>query len=101
MTPMILGGLQENMATRTTSFEMVVSSPSPGSVGRIVGHYSHCSKTHSGTRAHMKAFVDSSLVIALLHGEHVAGLGPQNYSPSSRHGAGKRANVDRCSCICP
>jgi hypothetical protein len=66
VTPTILGGLQENKATGTASFEVLVSSPSPGLAGRAVGCCSHCLKTPSGTGAHVEAFVDSSSVTALL-----------------------------------
>jgi hypothetical protein len=64
--PTILGGLQINRATRTASYKVLVSSPSPGLVGRDVGRCNCHSKTPSGTGAHVEAFVDSSLVIVLL-----------------------------------
>jgi hypothetical protein len=66
MTPTILGELQINRATGTASFEVLVSPPSPGSVGWVIGCYSHRSKTPSGMGAHVEAFVDSSLATALL-----------------------------------
>jgi hypothetical protein len=66
VTPMILGGLQINRATRTASFEVLVSAPAPGSVGRAIGCCSHCSKTPARMGAHVEAFVDSSSVTVLL-----------------------------------
>jgi hypothetical protein len=62
--PTILCGLQENSTAGTTSFEVLISPPSP-----------------SG--AQVEAFVDSSSA------EHVVGLGPQNHSLASRHGVGR------------
>jgi hypothetical protein len=64
--PMILSRLQEKWAVGTTSFEVLVSPPSPGSVGQVVGHYSLHSKNPSGIGAHVEAYVDSSSVTALL-----------------------------------
>jgi hypothetical protein len=61
----ILSGLHENRAIGTTSFEVLVSPPSPGSIGRDVGHSSLLSKTPSGTGAEVEAFVDRSSVTAL------------------------------------
>jgi hypothetical protein len=66
MMPTILGGLQVNRAAGTASFKVLVSPPSPGSVGGAVGHCSRRSKTPSGTGAHVEAFVDSSSATALL-----------------------------------
>jgi hypothetical protein len=66
VTPMILGRLQINRAIGTASFEVLVSFPSPGLAGRAVDRYSYCSKTPLGTRAHVEAFVGSSLVTVLL-----------------------------------
>jgi hypothetical protein len=63
--PTILSGLHENRAIGTTSFEVLVSPPSPGLIGRDVGHNSLLSKTPSGTGAEVEAFVDRSSVIAL------------------------------------
>jgi hypothetical protein len=67
--PTILGGLHGIRATRTASFEVLVSPPSPGSIGRAIGvvsRYSFRSKPPSGTGAQVEAFVDSSSVTALL-----------------------------------
>jgi hypothetical protein len=64
--PMILDGLHGIRAVGTASFGVQVSPPLPDSVGRVVGHCSFRSKTPSGTRAHMDAFVHSSSTIALL-----------------------------------
>jgi hypothetical protein len=64
--PMILGGLQENMATGTASFEVLISPPLPSLAGWTIDHCSLRSKTPSGTEAHMDAFVDSSSMTALL-----------------------------------
>jgi hypothetical protein len=66
VTPTILGRLQANRATRTASFEVLVSPPSPGLAGQAVGHCCRRSKTPSDMGAHVEAFVDSSLVTALL-----------------------------------
>jgi hypothetical protein len=65
-TPTILGGLQENRATGTASFEVLGSPPPLGSLGQAVGHCSHRSETPSGTKVHVEAFVDSSSTTALL-----------------------------------
>jgi hypothetical protein len=64
--PTILSGLQINRGTGTTSFEVLVSPPSPGSAGRVVGCCSRRSKTPSGMGAHVEAFVDSSSMTVLL-----------------------------------
>jgi hypothetical protein len=63
--PSILGRLHGDKAARTTSFEVLVSPPSPGSAGRAVGHSSLLSKTPSGTGAQVEAFVDRSSATAL------------------------------------
>jgi hypothetical protein len=66
MTPTILGGLHGIIAAGTASFGVLVSPPSPGLAGRVVGRCSFCSKTPSGTEAHIEAFVESSSVTVLL-----------------------------------
>jgi hypothetical protein len=62
---MILDGLHENRITRTTSFEVLVSPPSPGSVGQVVGLNNLFSKDPSGTRAQVEAFIDRSSMTTL------------------------------------
>jgi hypothetical protein len=62
---MILDGLHENRITRTTSFEVLVSPPSPGLVGQVVGLNNLFSKDPSGTRAQVEAFIDRSSVTTL------------------------------------
>jgi hypothetical protein len=57
MVPTILGGLHKNRTARTISFEVLVSPPSPDSIGRVVGHCSLISKTPSSTGAQVEAFV--------------------------------------------
>jgi hypothetical protein len=52
--------------TGTASFEVLVSSPSPGSAGWAVGLSSRLSKTPSGTGAQVDALVESSSVAELL-----------------------------------
>jgi hypothetical protein len=101
VTPIIFGRLKINRVTGTAGFEVLVSPASLHSVGRAVGHCSHCSKTPSSTRAHVEAFVDSSSATLLLAREYVAGLGTQSPFPASMHGAGRRPTVDRCSCNHP
>jgi hypothetical protein len=64
MMPMILGRLHGIRAAGTASFEVLVSPPLPGSAGRAVGSCSHLSKTPSGTRAQVEAFVDRSSAAA-------------------------------------
>jgi hypothetical protein len=64
--PMILDGLHGIRAVGTASFRVLISPPSSGLVGRAIGHCSFCSKTPSGTRAHIRAFAESSSVTALL-----------------------------------
>jgi hypothetical protein len=64
VTPTILGRLHGIRATGTTSFEVLVSPPSPSSVGRVVGCCSHLSKIPSGTRAQVEAFIDRSSATA-------------------------------------
>jgi hypothetical protein len=66
MMPMILGGLRINRAIGTTSFEVLVSSPSPSSASWPVGHCSRSLKTPSGTKAQEEYLVDSSSMIVLL-----------------------------------
>jgi hypothetical protein len=63
--PTILGGLHRNKTTGTTSLEVLVSPPSPGLAGRVVGHDILLSKTPSGTRDQVGAFVDRSSAIAV------------------------------------
>jgi hypothetical protein len=65
MVHTILGGLHGSKVVRTTSFEVLVLPPSPGSAGRVVGCSSLLSKTPSETRAQVEAFVDKSLGTAL------------------------------------
>jgi hypothetical protein len=64
--PTICGELQINRDVGTTSFEVLVSPPSPGLIGWAVGHCSRLSKTPLGTGAQVEAFVDSSSVTVLL-----------------------------------
>jgi hypothetical protein len=52
--------------TGTASFEVLVSSPSPGSAGWAVGLSSRLSKMPSGTGAQVDALVESSSVAELL-----------------------------------
>jgi hypothetical protein len=47
--PTILGGLHKNRATRTASFEVLVSPPSPDLVGWAIGCGTLLSKTPSDT----------------------------------------------------
>jgi hypothetical protein len=99
--PMILVGLQINRAAGTIRFEVLVSPPSPSSVGRAVGRCSHRSKTLSGTRAHVDAFVDSSSATALLARGICCRSKTSNSFLASMHGAGRNPTVDHCSCIHP
>jgi hypothetical protein len=61
MMPTILGELHGIRATR---FKVLVSPPSPGSAGQVVGCCSRLSKIPSGTRAQVEAFIDRSLATA-------------------------------------
>jgi hypothetical protein len=63
--PTILGGLHENRAAETASFEVLISPPSPSLPSRVVGRGSLLSNTPSGTGAHVEAFVDRSSATAL------------------------------------
>jgi hypothetical protein len=65
VTSMILSGLHKIRTAGTASFEVLVSSPPPGSVSRVVGCRSHLSKTPSGTGAEVEAFVDRSSATVL------------------------------------
>jgi hypothetical protein len=65
VTHTILGGLHENRATGTASFEVLVSPLSLNSAGWVVGRNSLLSKTPSGTGAQVEAFVDRSSMTAL------------------------------------
>jgi hypothetical protein len=58
VTPTILGGLYGIRATRTASFEVLVSPPPPGSTARAIGCRSRLSKTPSGTGAKVEVIVD-------------------------------------------
>jgi hypothetical protein len=64
MIPMILGGLHGIRATGTASFEVLISSPSPGSQGRVVGSRNHLLKTPLGTGTEVEAFIDRSSITA-------------------------------------
>jgi hypothetical protein len=65
MMPTILGGLLRIRAVGTASFGVLVLPPSLGLAGRVVGCYSHLSKTPSGTKAQVEALVDRSLTTVL------------------------------------
>jgi hypothetical protein len=54
----VFGGYWD--ATRTASFEVLVSPPSPSSAGWAVGLNSHLSKTPSGTGAQVDALTKRS-----------------------------------------
>jgi hypothetical protein len=54
----VFGGYWD--ATRTASFEVLVSPPSPGSVGWAVGLNSRLSKTPSGIGAQVDALTERS-----------------------------------------
>jgi hypothetical protein len=62
--PTSLGGHHGIRATGTASFEVLVSPPSPGSVGRAIGYCSRLSKIPSRAGAQVEAFVDRSSVTA-------------------------------------
>jgi hypothetical protein len=62
--PTILAEHHGIRAARTASFEVLVSPPSPGSVGQPVGCCSHLSKIPSGTGTQVEAFVDRSSATA-------------------------------------
>jgi hypothetical protein len=61
----ITGGLHVNRAARTASFEVLVSPPSPGWAGQVVGHSNLLSMTPSGTGAKVEDFVNTSSMTAL------------------------------------
>jgi hypothetical protein len=74
VTPMILGGLHGIRAIGTTSFEVLVSPPLPGSVDQAVGCCSHLSKTPSRTGVQVEALLTDH---QLLHSPHEGcGVGP-------------------------
>jgi hypothetical protein len=60
MTPTTLGGLHGTRATGTTSFEVLVSSPSLGLVAQAIGYRGLLSSTPFGTGAEVVALVDRS-----------------------------------------
>jgi hypothetical protein len=60
VAPTILGRLHGIKTAGIASFELLVSPPSLRSIALAVGCYNHRSKTPSGTRAQVEAFVDRS-----------------------------------------
>jgi hypothetical protein len=62
--PTILGGLYGITTAGTTSFEVLVSPPSPSLTDQVVGHCSRLSKTPSGTGAQVEASIDRSSATA-------------------------------------
>jgi hypothetical protein len=66
VTHTTFGGFCRWYTTGTASFEVLVSPPSPGSVGWAVGLSSRLSKTPSGTGVQFDALMESSSATELL-----------------------------------
>jgi hypothetical protein len=97
--PMILGRLHGIRDTRTASFEVLISPPTLGSAGRVVGYHSRLLKLHPGPVPRWKpSLIDHRPLCSPRAGRDV-GQGPQSPFLASEHGSDVQPVVCRYNSI--